>query len=76
MVHFCTNHISFLLYINEDWHLVRVTWPVALKETSTLKAKGHLIIGNTVLFQISVESPVMRYQCQAKQGLPITYFYF
>ena len=47
-----------------------------LKETSTLKANGRLIVGNTVLFQISVESPAMSVQCQAKQGLPITYFYF
>ena len=44
-----------------------------LKETSTLKANRHLIVGNTDLFQISVESPVMRYQCQEKQGFPITY---
>ena len=36
-----------------------------LNETSTLKASGRLIVGNTVLFQISVKSPAMRYQCQA-----------
>ena len=42
-----------------------------LKETSTLKANGRLIVGNTAYFsQISVESPAMRYQCQAKQNLP------
>ena len=38
-------------------------WIVALKETSTLKANGRLMVGNTVLFQISVESPAIRYQC-------------
>ena len=32
-----------------------------LKETSTLKANRRLLVGNTVLFQILVESPVMRY---------------
>ena len=46
------------------------------KETSTLKTNAHLIVGNTVLFQISVEIPAMRYQCQAKQGFPITYICF
>ena len=35
-----------------------------LKETSTLKANGRLIVGNTALFQISVESLAMRYQCR------------
>lgn len=35
-----------------------------LKGTSTLKAKGRLIVGGTVLFQISAESPAIRYQCQ------------
>ena len=45
-------------------------------KTSTLKAIGRLIVENTVLFQISVESPAMKYQCRAKQGLPITYIYF
>ena len=34
------------------------------------------MVGNTVLFHISVESPAMRYQCKAKQGLPITCFAF
>ena len=33
-----------------------------------LNVTGRLIVGNTVLFQISVESPAMRYQGQAKQG--------
>ena len=47
-----------------------------LKETSTFEAKVSLIVGNTILFQISVESPVMKYQFQAKQGLPITYICF
>ena len=47
-----------------------------LKETSTLKASRRLIVGNTVLFQISVESPATRNHCQAKQGLPITYICF
>ena len=44
-----------------------------LKETSILTANERLIVGNTVLLQISVESPAMKYQGQAKQGLPITY---
>ena len=44
-----------------------------LKETSTLKANGRLTVGNTVLFQISVESPAMRYHYQEKLDLPITY---
>ena len=47
-----------------------------LKETSTLKANGRLIVENTALIQISVESPAIRYQCQAKQGLAITYICF
>ena len=47
-----------------------------LNETSTLKANGRLIEGNTVLFQISVESSAIKYKCQAKQGLPITYVCF
>ena len=50
--------------------------PNTLKETSTLKENWRLIVGNTVLFQISVESPAMRHQGQAKQGLPITYICF
>ena len=65
-------------------YLLTATWTqkvsqvmrATLKETSTLKANGYLIVENTVLFQISVESSAMRYQCQAKQGLPVTYFYF
>ena len=36
----------------------------SLKETSILKANERLIVGNTVLFQTSVESPAMRYQCR------------
>ena len=32
-----------------------------LKEASALKAKGRLIVGYTVLFQISVEGPAMRH---------------
>ena len=49
-----------------------------LKETSTFEAKVSLIVGNTILFQISVESPVMKYQFQAKQVclLPIFAFKF
>ena len=43
-----------------------------LKDTSTHKANGRLIVENMVLFQMSVASPAMRHQCQEKQGLPIT----
>ena len=34
----------------------------SLKETSTLEANGRLIVGNIAVFQITVESPAMRYQ--------------
>ena len=63
-----------IYYIN----IPRRNWTIiVLKETSTLKANGCLIVGNTVLFQISVKSPaIRRYQCQAKHGLAITYIWF
>lgn len=34
---------------------------ISFKETSTLKANRHEIVGITAFFQISVESPAMRY---------------
>ena len=53
----------------------RLNWQVHTL-TFTLTANGRLIVGNTFLFQILVERPAIRHQCQAKQGLPIAYIKF
>ena len=49
---------------------------IDLKGKFYSKAIGRLIVGNNVLFQISVESQAMKYQCRAKQCLPIAYICF
>ena len=66
--------MSISLYISNIFNTQSTSYP--LKETSTLKANGHLTVGLLVLFQISAKSLAMRNQCQAKQGLPITYICF
>ena len=56
-----------------EWNIWVWKQIMFLKETSTLKANGRLIVGNTVLFRISVETePSDEASVSGKTGLSIS----